>query len=107
MVCYSCHLFNKHTIVFNQKNSVSKPLIPPKDCYKVKIYALGKLTCPTKLKIIMDEKDDAFLHTLNLEGEYSKKEIYDGDWYQNSLQLRMEDTECLKGEFKIIVEFFG
>ncbi len=106
LLCYSCDIFDKHTIVLNQQQPISETLIPPKSCYHVKINATGKTTCPTKLEIIMGRNVSSINETINLEGEYSNKRIIEQDWYDNSMQLKIVDPMCLQGDFEIFVRFY-
>lgn len=95
-----------HTIIFNNGKLESEILVPPSGCYKTKFTANGALNCDLRLDLYMDSKKTNFVEHLKLTGIYSSKEIYNADWYENKMQLKVHPDSCIFESFEIKVEFF-
>ncbi len=105
MMLVSCDDKKVHKFIMNKSNLSSPELIPPKSCHRVHVIASGSITCETKIKLLMDDKETSFLDHLTLKGIYSNTEIDQNDWYQNKFQLKILNGSCIEGNFELIVKF--
>ncbi len=101
----NCNDKQDHSFIMNMSILSSPELLPPKSCHRVHIIASGSITCETKIKLLMDDKETNFMDHLKLKGPYSNTEIYQSDWYQNKFQLKILNGSCIERDFEFIVKF--
>ncbi|MBL0024961.1 MAG: hypothetical protein IPO98_08030 [Saprospiraceae bacterium] len=92
----SCNDKEVYKFKMNKSILLSPELLPPKSCYRVHVIASGSITCDTKIKLLMDDKETNFMDHVKLKGSYLNTEIYQSDWYQNKFQLKNSEWQLYR-----------
>lgn len=106
LVLKSCSLDRHFVLRVDHKNGQTETLLPPRSTYKVRITANGNIKCDTRIKLLMDGKETNFISNDSLKINNANRLLYFGDWYQNSLTLKLENPSCFSKDFEFIVVFY-
>ena len=102
----SCNHKKSQTIELNALKNISENLIPLESNYKVRITAFGKVSDTVEIQLLMNNRITNFANKNQCHLEFNDFTLYEGDWYQDTLGIKIKNNEHIIKNFKFDVDFF-